>query len=203
MGFILTDVNRVNFFSQVSGVRDVVNEINEATVFATEQKAQNTIKAMPTGMNYIRWQIMEYTKPESYLPDSDYVEVDYAQESINMSNFMKCLRGNREILTRQLKAIDLELIDVEHMIELSNFNAVQGYNAYKIIKETRIKRREIKDNLMMIDNILTSELVDIERGKLIACIDGLRTRKYAPRVRPELFDVKDDTTIGKMPIDNK
>lgn len=49
-----------------------------------------------------------------------------------------------------------EIIDLEHVIELTAFNASRGYHLAKEIKDVRIRRRELKDQ-----NELLNPLIEI------------------------------------------
>lgn len=95
----------------------------------------------------------------------------------------------KEELIRELSQIDKELTDVNHYIEFCNLNAAQGYKAYKMIKERRIKRRSIKNELNVIGVILGNKISEIANGEVQKCIIGMDNRKYEPRVLKELFDM--------------
>lgn len=60
----------------------------------------------------------------------------------------------KEELCEELSFIDRELSDINHYIEFCNLNAAQGWKAYKMIKERRIKRRSIKNEIQILNIIL-------------------------------------------------
>lgn len=95
----------------------------------------------------------------------------------------------KEELCKQLSDVDKELSDINHYIEFCNLNAAQGYKAYKMVKERRIKRRTIKNELVIVDAILENKVRDpiIEQIKKI--IRNLDDRTYTPRILNELFDM--------------
>lgn len=102
----------------------------------------------------------------------------------------KAYEGNK--LTIEL--CEKEIIDIEHVIELTTFNASRGYSLAKDIKEVRIRRRELKDQ-----NELLSPLVEVvqrmrgfqnDLNKAIGDIRRIKqkheNRSYKMRVREDL-----------------
>lgn len=99
----------------------------------------------------------------------------------------EALHRKNELLN-QLSKVDQELSDVNHYIEFCNLNAAQGYKAYKMIKERRIKRRTIKNELQVIDIILGKKISETATDEIQKAIAGMDKRTYEPRVMTELFD---------------
>ena len=94
----------------------------------------------------------------------------------------------KDELTQQLSTVDQELSDIFHYIEFCNLNAAQGYKAYKLIKDRRIKRRTIKNELEVVTAILNKKIGDSIEDEISKLVDDLETRKYEPRILKELFD---------------
>lgn len=94
----------------------------------------------------------------------------------------------KDNLLSQLSKIDQELSDINHYIEFVNLNAAQGYKAYKMIKDRRIKRRSIKNELQVVDIILSKKISETATDEIQKTISGMDNRKYEPRVLNELFD---------------
>lgn len=95
----------------------------------------------------------------------------------------------KEELTEQLSNIDKELSDIYHYIEFCNLNAAQGYKAYRMIKDRRIKRRSIKNELEVIGIILGRKISETATEEIMKCVAGMDNRTYEPRVLKELFDM--------------
>lgn len=95
----------------------------------------------------------------------------------------------KEELCRQLSNVDKELSDINHYIEFCNLNAAQGYKAYKMVKERRIKRRIIKNEFVIVDVILEKKLSDSITEEIEKAIHNLDERTYTPRILSELFDL--------------
>lgn len=95
----------------------------------------------------------------------------------------------KDELNQQLSDVDKELSDIMHYIEFCNLNASQGYKAYKMVKDRRIKRRSIKNELVVVDAILDKKISDQIVGEMKKIIHSLDNRTYTPRVLNELFDL--------------
>ena len=91
-------------------------------------------------------------------------------------------------LVQQLSKVDQELSDVNHYIEFCNLNAAQGYKAYKMIKDRRIERRSIKNELQILEIILSKKISETATDEIQKAIAGMDQRTYEPRVLNELFD---------------
>lgn len=94
----------------------------------------------------------------------------------------------KDELVQQLSKVDQELSDVNHYIEFCNLNAAQGYKAYKMIKDRRIKRRSIKNELQVVDIILSKKICENTTDEIQKAIAGMDQRTYEPRVLNELFN---------------
>lgn len=94
----------------------------------------------------------------------------------------------KDNLLNQLSKVDQELSDINHYIEFCNLNAAQGYKAYKMIKDRRIIRRSIKNELDVLNTILGKKISETATDEIQKAISGMDKRTYEPRVLNELFD---------------
>ena len=115
--------------------------------------------------------------------------IKYWIDKVNGLNGLasEALHRKDELLS-QLSKVDQELSDINHYIEFCNLNAAQGYKAYKMIKERRIKRRSIKNELEVLSIILGKKISDTASDEIQKAIAGMDKRTYEPRVMTELFD---------------
>ena len=97
--------------------------------------------------------------------------------------------NRKEELKIELSTVDKELSDIYHYIELRNLNAAQGYKIYKMIRDRRIKRRAIKNELAVLSIILGKKISDTTMDEIRKNIEGMDNRKYEPRVLSQLFDL--------------
>lgn len=95
----------------------------------------------------------------------------------------------KEELREELSFIDKELSDINHYIEFCNLNAAQGWKAYKMIKERRIKRRSIKNEIQILNIILDKKISDTVTNEILESMSKMDKRTYEPRVMNELFDL--------------
>lgn len=115
--------------------------------------------------------------------------IQYWVDKVNGLNGLASEAVHRkDKLVDQLSTVDKEICDILHYIEFCNLNAAQGYKAYKMIKERRIRRRSIKNELQVLDIILGKKISETATDEIEKAISGMDNRKYEPRVMRELFD---------------
>ena len=130
----------------------------------------------------------------------------------NLINIFQEIENDIINLNQQYKETDLKQQDLLHMIEGDNFNASEGYCLAKTIKDTRINRRNYKNEiktLIMLKTVVDKHINDFK------CITGNIKREdvqlhkcsenkmYTSRVNPEnnfeklMKDFKKETKMGK------
>ena len=98
------------------------------------------------------------------------------------------MRERKKVLFTQLGTVDQEICDIEHYIEFSELNASQGYNTYRMIKERRIRRREIKNEIDLISSVLLNKPEDKLMTVMLRTTRKIDRQTYTPRVMAELFN---------------
>lgn len=107
----------------------------------------------------------------------------------DMNGLAKDALHRKEELLKQLHGLEDEKLDIEHYIEFSNLNAAQGYKASKELKVCRMKRRSVKNELLVLDIILDQRVNELVNEEVYRRVQGLDSRTYKPRVRTDLFDL--------------
>lgn len=107
----------------------------------------------------------------------------------NLNGLVKEASVRKEVLTKQLKDLEDEKIDIEHYIEFSSLNAAQGYKASKELQQCRIKRRHVKNEIFVLEMILKHNMSDSVIDEIIEKVQSMDKRTYKPRVRTDLFDL--------------
>lgn len=136
------------------------------------------------------------TKP---CTDNDIKRTEKVMESENIQKWLDKIanlnglaieaKNRKDDLLSQLSKVDQELSDINHYIEFCDLNAAQGYKAYKMIKNKRIKRRTIKNELDVLNIILNKKLSETVTDEIQKAVRGMDNRGYKPRVVHELFDI--------------
>lgn len=99
-----------------------------------------------------------------------------------------------EIKLNELKKADEERQDLLHVLELGNLDAIKMSKVMRDLKQVSIKRRQIKNNLEILDVIKRfayRRIKDKEINELIDRVDHItnRERKYTMRVREDLQEL--------------
>nr|DAH30192.1 MAG TPA: hypothetical protein [Caudoviricetes sp.] len=136
--------------------------------------------------------VKQITQKEVQANTENVLVAENIQYWVNKVNGLNGLASEalhrKDELLSQLSKVDQELSDINHYIEFCNLNAAQGYKAYKMIKERRIKRRSIKNELEVLSIILGKKISDTASDEIQKAIAGMDKRTYEPRVMTELFD---------------
>lgn len=104
----------------------------------------------------------------------------------------KMLESNLE----EIKNLDLEIVDIEHVLELKPFNASKGYSYARQISEARKRRRVLKDqnDLLkpLVEVLRRPKITENELNKAVGEIRRVKRshdgRTYRMRVRTDLQD---------------
>lgn len=194
MSYIICD-DKKNYITRSSSNRfSITTDIKKATQYVTVRKAENVItnnckSPLLRGHN---WEA-KYITEEDTIIDKPIVESTLNFDILEKVNELNDIIGQMEIrrghLIGELQKIDLEIVDIEHAAEFYNLNASQGYKLYKLLHDSRLKRRTIKDELQKINSFLGTPMKSNDMENLRKSILGLDNRKYTPRINKELFGV--------------
>ena len=87
----------------------------------------------------------------------------------------------------ELSEADKKITDIHHYLELVSFNCYQGWLAADLLRQVLAKRRNIKNEIAILENFRNHKLTVDTMKEIQAAVDGLDNRKYEPRVLTELF----------------
>lgn len=117
---------------------------------------------------------------------------------VTIENFAKLVESfDAEKLATQddVSTVDCELQDLLHEIELTSFNASEGYQLARKIKEVLMRRRQIKDCFKIIQ-LLDDNFIKNNKGIGVTLFKALKNirnlkesqskRVYHPRVRTDI-----------------
>ena len=171
----------------------IVHIMENATKWSDAQKADNvcTINAKELVQKY--GLEVKYVSQENKVinPPAKPIELEYdiLDKMKEISEFTKQIEERKLYLIEMIHTVDLEIVDIEHAAEFYNLNASQGYKLYKLLHDSRIKRRELKDELEKINLSLGTSIRSSNMENLERSIIGLEHRQYTPRINKELFGV--------------
>lgn len=172
---------------------------HERTLFE-ESKAKNILDHLPKKLRKWRFQVIavpDIKQNKKVIGEKDSNREDYIpSENITrwIEKFGKCgdilseAEEREEQLLKNLKDNDRELIDILHIIEIEKSKDMfAGWQLYKHIRSNRIERRNMKDELLIVENVLEQikNISCFHREKIQKAIDGLFTRKYTFRIVEE------------------
>lgn len=103
---------------------------------------------------------------------------------------LRNIQSSKHSLEKRMRDIELEILDIEHFGEFYNVSGCEGYKLFKRISDLRRERREIKDKLLVIDNLANSSINQLVSGDIRRSMSALGRREYKPRIAKELFERK-------------
>ena len=162
-------------------------------------KAKNILDNLPKTMKKFHFRIVAV--PE-IVPDKDeevplkVLQKDYVPsknitrwiEKFGMcDDILMGAKQRKEELLSELSNVNKEFTNIIHQIELEDkVNMYIGWQERNDIKANREKRRIIKDELMIVENVLREVNPScFKRENIKKAVDGLSNRKYTFRVVEE------------------
>lgn len=106
-----------------------------------------------------------------------------------LSEAVAKLNVRHQELAEQQSKFDGQVSDIVHYIEFNTgkLNACDGYKAYKLLQDTLLERRKIKDELQIIqvvrDRMNSEDIANVEQK-----IKEIESRTYKPRELTYLFE---------------
>lgn len=119
-----------------------------------------------------------YIVPDSIMKWVDKFGIcdDILKEALNRKNELNIMLSN----------IDKEFINLVHEIELEGkVDLYSGWKERNNIKKNREKRRHIKDELMIISDVLNMDFRRLDRNIIGRAVSGLASRKFTYRIIEE------------------
>lgn len=121
----------------------------------------------------------KYVKTQYEVPNEVQGWLDRVKECNGLA---KDAASRKSELLSQLSNVDRELSNCLHEIELTgDMNACDGYKEYKRAKIILKRRRIIKDELSVVDSILTSNLQSMATDRIQKVVNGLGKRRFVIR----------------------
>lgn len=164
-----------------------------------QAKAKNLIKSLPKHLRKFNFKVNAIPDiPPKVIQNKEYIPSDNVVRWIDKfgqcGDILQAARERNEVLLEELSKLDKEIIDILHTIELEGSKDL--YHAWMIyidIRTNRKKRRDIKDELKIINNVIKgTDLSVLQRDRIQKAVDGLLTRKYTYRIVEESDDSEEN-----------
>ena len=203
MSYVLTDGK--GYISRMKGGKIVVTyDFDLATKYPTETHALEFLSSLNKSYNQKGYRPKKVEAKEKQLPPPEKQKLEPVRGKIAESEELTQLRNHLIMIDQILGSLkDLyskkynelteasdSLEDISHAIEFTNANAVQRCYLENEFKKARLKRRECKDMMTLIDLVSKFEPDDWGSNKLQKALAALDNRTYTPRIRRDLFEIK-------------
>lgn len=161
-------------------------------------KAKNILDNLPKHIKRMGFKVEAIPEIKPPDPVKILVSSDEKELSENITRwievFGQCQDTINEAKTRvaelnkEINTVNKEYTDLTHEIEIEpNKDLYHGWLKYKQIQKNRIKRRELKDEKMILENVLDQiKENNFDRRRITKMINGLKHRKYTYRVIEEV-----------------
>lgn len=176
-GYVITDGSK---YVSDHSTNAITTDKAKAYTWSTREAAENVLLQAETRkiLPLIGYHVEDSYK---YITPIDE-ETEKVIDEIRMMFYLySSIQESLLNLSERLSTTDRKISDVEHYIEVTDQNAVNGFKLYKKIKELRIQRRNIK-RLQLIskefDKIkITTGVIDDMNG----LIDSFTDRMFSPK----------------------
>lgn len=159
-------------------------------------KANNICNSLPKQLKKFNFFVEAVPEIPPKIDEQNAIAIDTYKPSENVTRWINELgrcedilseASNRyEELNRELSDVDLKLQDVLHNIELSEkCDMYTAWETINSIRDLRKKRREIKDEKLVLSGIKSQGITYLSRSSVQKCVDGLSKRKYKIRICEE------------------
>lgn len=111
-------------------------------------------------------------------------------------DILKEARQRKEELNRLLSDVDKEFTNIVHEIEFEDsVDLYSGWKERNQVKENREKRRRIKDELLVISNVVRMDFRNINRETIEKVVAGLAKRKFTYRIVEDNEEEESDNAV--------
>ena len=156
-------------------------------------KANNICNSLPKQLKKFNFFVEAVPEIQSKIEKQNAITTNTYEPSENVTRWINELGRCEDIINEasnryqelngELSDIDLKLQDILHTIELSD--KCDMYKSWQMINEIRNlrkKRRNIKDEKLVLSGIKSQGIKYLSRSSVKKCVDGLSKRKYRIRI---------------------
>ena len=159
-------------------------------------KAKNICENLPKTLKQLRFYVEAIPEIQPKVDEQKVVTTNTYAPSENVTRWINELGRCEDILSKannryeelngELSDTDLKLQDILHKIEFSDkCDMFTAWNLINEIRDNRRKRRNIKDEKLVLSGVKTQGITYLNRQSVQKCVDGLSERKYRIRIIEE------------------
>jgi hypothetical protein len=156
-------------------------------------KAKNICDCLPKTLRKIGFKVeavpdIPTTNPNKIVHKEEYIVSEnitrWIEKFGTCSDILEEAKIRESQLCKELKKSDNELLDILHIIEIEPpKDLYHGWLLYKRIKKNRKERREIKDELIIVKDVIQEINPScLHRKRIQTAINGLFNREYTFRI---------------------
>ncbi len=106
-------------------------------------------------------------------------------------DILKEAQKRKDELNKALSNVEKEFVNLMHELEFEGkIDLYGGWQERNKIKENRERRRVIKDELLIVSNVLKMDFRNLDRGVVNKAVAGLAKRKFTYRIIDEEQDAE-------------
>ena len=159
-------------------------------------KANNICNSLPKQLKKFNFFVEAVPEIQPKIDKQNVITTNTYEPSDNVTRWINELGRCEDILSEasnrydelngELSDVDLKLQDILHNIELCNkCDMYTAWETINCIRDLRKKRREIKDEKLVLSGIKSQGITYLSRTSVKKCVDGLSKRKYRIRIVEE------------------
>lgn len=206
MNYVIRNCNDVYIRLNQNGA-PVTCAAREKTLFE-QSKAKNIFDSLPKTLRKLKFrveaipdiqtkEILNRNVKKRVIEGGNYIVSDQIKQWVEKfgicDDILKEAQKRKTELNKELSEIDKEFVNIIHEIEFEGkVDLYGGWQERNKIKFNREKRRKIKDELLIISNVLRMDFRNLDRETVNKAVIGLANRKFAYRV------VEEDETENVM-----
>lgn len=159
--------------------------------FFEYSKAMNILKGLPKTLKRLNFKVEVVSDFEPKVIDrNNYIISDTLSEWIEKfgicDDILKEAQIRKEELIKELSNVDKQFSNLVHEIEFEDkVDLYSGWKERNKIKENREKRRNIKNELLIISNVLRMDFRNLDREIINKAVMSLANRKFTYRIVEE------------------
>jgi hypothetical protein len=192
MAWVLTNSKQYIYIDHMSRIT-TTPKLDQAKVFEHRAVAEKFLKTLPKKMRQMGFHSSPLSETvgaaESVVVNRDLLDPEYYLKSIQaFRNFIESIGSQKSVLEDGRRTAELAIEDILHAIEFNDLTEEQCVQFCRSIHDARVQRRQCKNAIAWIQFVMDAQPEAFLQNDPSPRIAGTKTRCYAPRVLPELFE---------------